>query len=190
MSPLWRHPKKPPHAKRRKNFFSLNYKTCWISRGFEQLPSSIDWRVIVLQSSIKTVALAGLEGKTPSTCGYRLRESTLYAKCYDPQEPFKRQSFFSLAVFWFYFGTLKDPNKFLAFLVPRLGSKNIQINCGNPQKILRKAPHQLTVFWPNFWTRNARNSIKGSKNAHSGLESENTVSQNIGAWDRMMTSSN
>jgi len=27
---------------------------------------------------------------------------------------------------------------------------------------LRKAPYQLAVFWPNFWTRNARNSIKGS----------------------------
>jgi len=34
---------------------------------------------------------------------------------------------------------------------------------------LRKAPYQLAVFWPNFWTRNARNSIKGSKNAYSSL---------------------
>jgi len=65
-----------------------------------------------------------------------------------------------------------------------------EINLGNLPKVLRKARHQLTVFWPNFWTRNARNSIKGSKNAYSGLESKNTASQNIGAWDRMMASSN
>jgi len=55
---------------------------------------------------------------------------------------------------------------------------------------MRKAPCQLAVFWPNFWTRNARNSIKASKNAHSGLESKNTASQNIDAWYRMMTSYN
>ena len=47
--------------------------------------------------------------------------------------PFKTQShlndinFFSLAVFWLHFGTLKGPNGFLAFLVPRLGPKNIKI---------------------------------------------------------------
>jgi len=55
---------------------------------------------------------------------------------------------------------------------------------------LRKAPYQLAVFWPNFSTRNARNSMKGSKNAYSRLESTNTASQNIGVWDRMMTSYN
>ena len=31
--------------------------------------------------------------------------------------------FLSLAVFWLLFGTLKGPNRFLAFLVPRLGLK-------------------------------------------------------------------
>jgi len=55
---------------------------------------------------------------------------------------------------------------------------------------LRKAHYQLAVFWPNFWTRNARNSIKGSKNTYSRLESKNTASQNIGTWDLMMTSNN
>jgi len=35
--------------------------------------------------------------------------------------------FLSLAVFWLHFGTLKGPNGFLAFLVPRLGPKNIKI---------------------------------------------------------------
>jgi len=30
--------------------------------------------------------------------------------------------------------------------------------------------------------------IKGSKDPHFSLESKNTASQNIGAWDRMMTS--
>jgi len=34
---------------------------------------------------------------------------------------------------------------------------------------LRKVPYPLAVFWPNFWTRNTRNSIKGSKNVYSGL---------------------
>jgi len=34
----------------------------------------------------------------------------------------------SLAVFWLHFGTLKGPNGFLAFLVPRLEPKNIKIN--------------------------------------------------------------
>jgi len=33
------------------------------------------------------------------------------------------QFFFSLAVFWLLFGTLKGPNGFSAFLVPRLGQK-------------------------------------------------------------------
>jgi len=58
--------------------------------------------------------------------------------------------FFSLAVFWLHFGTLKGPNGLLAFLVPQLGPKNIKINLGNPPKVLRTAPHQLAVFWPNF----------------------------------------
>jgi len=70
------------------------------------------------------------------------------------QPPFKtRRShlndikfFLSLAVFWFLLGTLKGPNGFLAFLVTRLGPKNIEINWGNPQKELRKAPYQLAVF--------------------------------------------
>jgi len=35
--------------------------------------------------------------------------------------------FFSLAVFWLHVGTLKGPNGFLAFLVPRLRPKNIKL---------------------------------------------------------------
>jgi len=76
------------------------------------------------------------------------------------------------------------------FLVPRLGPKNLKINLGNPPKVLRKAPYQLSVLWHNFWTRNARSSIKGSKNTYSALESKITANQNIGMWDRMMTSYN
>ena len=57
---------------------------------------------------------------------------------------------FSLAVFWLHFGTLKGPNGFLVFLVPRLGPKNIKINWGNFPKVLRKTSYQLAVFWPNF----------------------------------------
>jgi len=73
------------------------------------------------------------------------------------------------------------------FSVPgsKIRAKNLQINLGNPPKVLRKVAYQLAVFWPDFWTRNARNSIKGSKNAYSVLQSENTASQNIGAWDWM-----
>ena len=41
----------PPKTKKR--FFYFDYKTCWIRRGFEQLSSSIAWRVIWLQSSAK-----------------------------------------------------------------------------------------------------------------------------------------
>jgi len=54
--------------------------------------------------------------------------------------------FFSLAVFWLQFETLKGPNGFLSFLVPRLGPKNLKINLGNPPKVLRKAPYQLAIF--------------------------------------------
>jgi len=60
------------------------------------------------------------------------------------------QFFLCLAVFWSLFGTLKGPNVFLAFLVPRLGPKKRKINLGNPPKVLRKALYQLAVFWPNF----------------------------------------
>jgi len=42
-------------------------------------------------------------------------------------------------------------------LVPTLGLKNIKIIYGNLPKVLRKAPCQSAVLWPNFWTRNARN---------------------------------
>ena len=58
--------------------------------------------------------------------------------------------FLSLVVFWLLFRTWKGPNEFLAFLVPRLGPKKLKINLGNPPKVLRKAPCQLAIFWPNF----------------------------------------
>jgi len=46
------------------------------------------------------------------------------------QFPFKTRrshlnDFFILAVYWLLFETLKGPNGFLAFLVPRLGPKNL-----------------------------------------------------------------
>ena len=58
--------------------------------------------------------------------------------------------FLSLAVVWLLLGTLKGPNGFLAFLVPKLEPKKLKIDLGNPQKVLSKAPYQLAVFWPNF----------------------------------------
>jgi len=36
---------------------------------------------MVLQSSVKTVALASLKGKQPGTRGYQSRESTQYPMC-------------------------------------------------------------------------------------------------------------
>jgi len=48
------------------------------------------------------------------------------------------QFFFILAVFWLLFGTMKGPNGFLTFVVPRLGPKKLIINLGNPQKYWEK----------------------------------------------------
>jgi len=42
---LWRSPRKTPNENE-KFFFEFDYKTCWIRREFEQLSSSIAWRVI------------------------------------------------------------------------------------------------------------------------------------------------
>jgi len=58
---LWRSPQKSSNPIR-KFFFDFDDKTCWIRRGFEQLSSSISWRVIGLQSSARKVAHAGLKG--------------------------------------------------------------------------------------------------------------------------------
>jgi len=52
----------------------------------------------------------------------------------------------SLAVFWLLFGTLKGPNEFLAFLVPRLGPKKLKINLGNPPKSIEKSPLPISCF--------------------------------------------
>jgi len=45
-------PPEVPKSKQKK-IFNLQFKTCWIHRGFEQLSSSIAWRVIVLQTFLK-----------------------------------------------------------------------------------------------------------------------------------------
>jgi len=58
---LRRHLQKTP-TETENCFFDFDYKTCWIRRGFEQLFSSIAWRVIGLQSSTRKVAHAGLKG--------------------------------------------------------------------------------------------------------------------------------
>jgi len=66
----------------------------------------------------------------------------------------------SLAVFWLLFGTLKGPNGFLAFLVPRLGPKKRKINLGNPPKVLRKTPSQLAVFGLTFEPETQSRALK------------------------------
>ena len=45
-------PENPP-SKTKNLFFDFDYKTCWIRRGFQQLSSSIAWRVVGLQISAK-----------------------------------------------------------------------------------------------------------------------------------------
>jgi len=72
-------PPEPPPPKPKIVFFDFDYKTCWIRRGFEQLSSSIAWRVIGLQSSTRKVAHAGLKGwPTPSesTAIYCVKETS------------------------------------------------------------------------------------------------------------------
>jgi len=38
------------------------------------------------------------------------------------------------------------------FSIPgsKIRAKKLKINLRNPPKVLRKAPYQLAVFWPNF----------------------------------------
>jgi len=74
---LWRSPRKSSNPKRKKFFITFDYKTCWIRKGFEQLSSSIAWRVIRLQSSARKVAHAGLKGYQSSCpnsdfCGFKI----------------------------------------------------------------------------------------------------------------------
>jgi len=59
ISPLWRHPQKNPNPKRKIFFLNLNYKTCWIRRGFEQLSRSIGSRGMVLQTYQNSGAFGG-----------------------------------------------------------------------------------------------------------------------------------
>jgi len=53
--------------------------------------------------------------------------------------------FFSLAVFWLLFGTLKGSNRFLPFLVPRLGPKNLKLIWEIPKSI-EKSPLPIRCF--------------------------------------------
>jgi len=56
MPPLWSYPQKNLNSKQKMFVTNLNYKICWIHKRFEQLSSSIGWRVITLQSIAKKVA--------------------------------------------------------------------------------------------------------------------------------------
>ena len=65
--------------------------------------------------------------------------------------------FLSLAVFWLLFWTLKGPNGFLAFLVPRLGPRNLKI-IWEILKSIEKSPLPISCFFgSNPGTRNAKN---------------------------------
>jgi len=61
MPSLWRHHQKAP-TESENFFFDIDYKTCWIRRWFEQLSSSMAWRVKGLQSYERKVAHTGLRG--------------------------------------------------------------------------------------------------------------------------------
>jgi len=54
-------------------FFDFDYETSWIRRGFEQLSSSIAWRVIGLQSSARNVVFAGLKRNHCYCCNRKAR---------------------------------------------------------------------------------------------------------------------
>ena len=69
-----------PHRKRKNVFFDIDYKTCWIRRGFEQLSSSIAWRVIGLQSSAWNVVFAGLKGLNENRLCFRLKSEQVFRK--------------------------------------------------------------------------------------------------------------
>jgi len=57
-------------------------------------------------------------------------------------------------------------------------------------KALRKASYQLAIFGLSFEPETLETQANALKNAYSALVSKNTASQNIGGWDRMMTSYN
>jgi len=49
--PLCRHPQRNPNSTRNKFVSNMNWKTSRVRRWFEQLFSSIGWRVMLVQSS-------------------------------------------------------------------------------------------------------------------------------------------
>jgi len=58
---LYCHPQKKQNPKPNL-FFIANWKTSCISSGFEQLTSTINWRVMELQSGVKIAANARAQG--------------------------------------------------------------------------------------------------------------------------------
>jgi len=77
---------------------------------------------------------------------------------------------------------------FLAILVSKLWPNFRILIKEIPENYL---PNSCNIwnFWHNFGIRNARKSIKGSKDSYYSLESNITLSHNIGSLDRPMTSS-
>ena len=61
MPSLWRHFQKAQNPKE-KFFFRLQFKTCWIHRGFEQLSSSIGWWFMALCKLFKNRKKNGARG--------------------------------------------------------------------------------------------------------------------------------
>jgi len=70
--------RKTPTENKKRFFFDFVYKTCWIRRGFEQLSSSIAWRVIGLQSSAKKRSHTGIKGLSVWTSDRLFNEANRY----------------------------------------------------------------------------------------------------------------
>jgi len=67
---LWRSPRKPQTQNEKRFFFNVNYKTCWIRKGFEQLSSSSGWRFMAKKGCANMLARAVVKGLVcHSVCG-------------------------------------------------------------------------------------------------------------------------
>ena len=64
-------PQEKLKPKTKNHFFDFDCKTCCIRKGFEQLCSSIAWRVMGLQSSAIKVAHAGLKGSNLQVSAFK-----------------------------------------------------------------------------------------------------------------------
>ena len=75
-----------------------------------------------------------------------------------------------------------QPNKRFWFQIYGQTSGN---KFGKSSKIAQQIPEIFGIFWYNFGSRNARNSIKGSKDSYYNLESNKTLRHKISTFVRL-----